>query len=205
MDSVFETRAVPRDLLPLPFPPVPEPLASRPSSRRSQQRISRQSAVESRVNEMVWSVNELYGEGQSFKGLRLSRAQFTALDRSRRVATEDTPVGLIPAPEAAFQDLLGSKGSNYMESTSVASYCLEKVSWPADAGRASLFQCLPYLFSLDVGEVNLRLRLSPEELAVWQGIEGKTRRYWDPALKGDNEVYLNFVKLRARGLVEFHT
>jgi len=183
-------RAVPRDLLPLPSPVASEPPALRPSGRRSQQRLSRQSAIDSRVREMVWSVNELYGEGQELKGVRPSHAQTTALDRFRRVATEDLPPGPIPAPEAAFQELLGSKGSSYMESTSVAPYCLEKVSWPADAGRASLLQCLPNLSSLDVAEVDLRLRLSPEELAVRQETEGKTRCYWDPALKGDKEVYL---------------
>ena len=157
-------RAVPRDLLLLPFPPASGSQASRPSGRRSQQRLSRQSAIEARVCEMVWSVNELYGEGQSFKGLRPSRAQTTALDRFRRVSTEDTPVGRIPAPEAAFRELLGSKGSNYMESTSVASYRLEKGSWPAEAGRASLIRCLCNLSSLDVAEVDRRLRLSPEGL-----------------------------------------
>ena len=38
-----------------------------------------------------------------------------------------------------------------------------------------------------------------------QEAEGKTRCYWDPALKGDKDVYLDFVKeLRARGMIEFH-
>jgi hypothetical protein len=201
-------RAVPRDLLPLPSL-LSEGSAALPRRcRRAEQKVARKAATVRRVNETIWSVNELYGRDHVFKGLRPSNAQFEALEHFERLVENDLPFAPPIPPEAALLELLGPKADVYANDTvtTVAPYRMEDVSWPDFAGRADLVQCLPPDTSPRAAEDISRLMLSPSDLKLRQESEGVSRVYWDTELKRNKQSYLNFVsQLFKRQMISFHT
>ena len=128
-------RAVPRDIFPLLGVTSLDGVGG--PSRKSQQRATRRTAVVQAADEVLWGLYALSGAGQHFVGLRPSVAQRSAVDRVLFACRDDVPGPDPLAPEAALQELLGSKASAYDAEglCSVAPYRREAVSWPTPGVR----------------------------------------------------------------------
>ena len=129
---VVMARAVPRDVFPLPSLPLP-PLTAR--SRKRRQVEEKQRANVRACSEDVWSLNALSGRGQDFEGLRTSAAQRHSLDFIGEACRRDAPARDAPAPEAALEELLGSKASvcDTGGLSNVAPFQRDVISWPRQA------------------------------------------------------------------------
>ena len=195
---------MPRDLLPLPCVDSVGRFCEH-GPRRSAQRLSRRRAVADRVNAAAWSPNELWGRGQVLQGLRPSEAQFKVLKRITHAIDVDPP----PAnqnSEAALRELLGAKVDAYSaETTNVAPFCLDLVSWPDQAGQAILSDCLPLPSSNHVAETSSAFLRQPSDLTTVQEQEGVPNMYWDRALVENKAAYVSFLnELVLRNMVTFH-
>ena len=196
-------RSVPRDLLPLPIPEGPPIGSVRHLSRPVAQRHCRLKAQHASLFECVWAFNFSYGQGQAMQGLRPSAAQEAAILNIRELVRGGTP---LLQPEAALSELLGAKATAYeaVEPSRVAPYSREAVSWPARAGRASLFECVPAAERLRVAEARKHLLLPPSSEPEHDD-RSRSRSYWDPALRHNPGEYHSFVRdLHPRGMIEFH-
>ena len=110
----------------------------------------------------------------------------------------------VETPQAAFNALLGSKASYSEDLNVTAPFRREDVSWPEQAGGASLVSSLPRADRECVTEARERLSLTPEELRARVEIEGKPRPHWDEVLREDEEAYVGFVEeLARRGMVSY--
>ena len=111
------SRAVPRDLFPLPKDDTVDSPLSRPLGRRTCQRISGDAAIRRRVNECVDAVNSLHGGNSVFEGLRPSEAQARAIQHITDSVFCDKPPDSIKgeSPQASFSAMLGFRASLYPE------------------------------------------------------------------------------------------
>ena len=74
VDGSFDImeRSVPRELLPLPPVTVTEVAGLGSRGRRLAQRVQRRKAADTTVNELVWALNELNGQGHFDSRRRLA-------------------------------------------------------------------------------------------------------------------------------------
>ena len=180
----------PREVFPLPRSgAVRSDFRAGIGSRRSRQRVGRRDAVDRRVDDLVWSLNELYHCG-SFGGPRTSQAQNKILSRLRDVVLDDTPpVGL--DPQAALRELLG-KEPGYSDgcSINVVPFCQADLSLPDCAGRACLVDCLPPHLRLPLTDpvTHLLTSSSSSSSSSPPPYFKKVRAYWDPVLRDDDSA-----------------
>ena len=168
------SRAVARDLLPLPPLSSAGTAALPVRSRRIVQRRARHRRALETANECIWSLNFLHGpslDGTSSE-VRPSEAQANSLSEILNVS-HDPDMGLDEeTPQAAYAALLGSKASYSEDLNVTAPFRREDVSWPEQAGGASLECSLPRADRVCVAEARERLSLIPEELRARVEIEG---------------------------------
>ena len=184
--------------------------------RASMQRFCRRTALSERTNEAIWSLNELYGEGQ-FDSCRPSEAQLYSLAGLESAVVADVPpADFRETPEASFHVMLGSKASVYPDDEgqlSMAALTPESViSWPASAGSACLDRCLPESHADYVRSVRTRLEKPAEVYKHDVAEEGLAGLHWDPLLKGNRSEYISsvrqlfsrrMVRLQRRRRIEF--
>ncbi len=194
------SRAVPRDLFPLPRDDAVVPPLSRSLGRHTCQRISGDAAIRRRVNECVDVVNSLHGGNLAFEGLRPSEAQARALQHITDSVFCDKPPESIKgeSPQASFSAMLGFRASLYPEDDggSVRMAPLRPdsdIAWPARAGSMRLIDALPSDTAEDVLNARSRLSRPSEEFKQLVHDEGKAGLYTDPLLRCDDDVYATFV------------
>ena len=133
-------RAVARDLLPLPQLSAAGTADLPVRSRRVVQRRARHRRALEAANECIWSLNFLHGsslDGTSFE-VRPSEAQVNPLCEILS-ASHDPDMALDEeTPQSAYAALLGSKASYSEDLNVTAPFRCEDVSWPEQAGGASM-------------------------------------------------------------------
>eukprot|EP00971_Amphidinium_carterae_P327064 6458224-Amphidinium_carterae.1 len=166
-----------RDLLPLP--PLSVSLdVFNGGGPRQLRRLRTQRAIIRSSNEVIWSINELGGVGD-FQHTLVSAAQ--------------------QRPQAALQELLGSKASLYDVQggpTNVAPIDLDLVTWPDKAGLVDLALSLPPEEAVVFNDLSLLFR-GPQELVTVQGVEGVPRSYLDPQLR-QGDTYVKLIRQMAK-------
>ena len=201
-------RAVPRELLPLPFVDEAKFCFSPAGGRRSAQRCARRRACARGTNELVAALNFLNGQGELEPWRRPSEAQRAVLSRLATVVQEDSPPSPPTDGQAALAELLANRASSYLDCgdvpSSVASYDPALVSRPESAGGVSLVEPLPEAERaiLTVGREQL---FRPVD--VYKG-EAETRcvfkAYWDERLRVGGPEYRDFVlELQRRNMISF--
>ena len=111
------------------------------------------------------------------------------------------PVGVV-APEAALQELLGSRASACTAGGPdvVAAFGHDSISWPRTAGVVDLASVLPEADRQDLTDVGGRLTLNSFDLDS----EEDDCIYWDQTLRKGGAPYEHFVRsLAERKMVVF--
>ena len=137
-------RPVPRDLFPLPSFDATPPAAGG-SSRSAAQARGRHRAITRTSNEIVFSLNELYGRGHQLDGCRPSHAQTSALRHVEQAAYRSMPRTSGVSSEAALREQLAAPVDSYeqAEPCTVMPYCYAEVSCPGSGGVMPLTSALP--------------------------------------------------------------
>ena len=170
-------------------------------SRSAQQRAARVNALDRSAGECAWALNFLYGAGQLSSTPKPSAAQEAVWSRIRSACQDEAPPPLAQTPEAALAELLGSRAVGYDANeapSNIASFDLDRISWPKSAGRASLKDCLPRV------DRDVLVEFAQSLDATKSKPRGRGRCYWDPALRGCSSQYLQFVsELKTRNMLNF--
>ena len=195
-----------RDVFPLPLINAPFPIECIHNSRNSRRRRNQKTHDVEVANEIVMSLNSLYGCSHVEASSELIGCQHAAHSHIlQRATTHVAPaLSLRKSPEEAYAALLG-QSAVYGDGGPLKAYVKGLVSLPESVAGS---QCVTSV--LDSGDQEIwldfcsRVMLSSQEYEEVLQEEGLAGLYTDPSLTNTQKVYGDFLKdLHKRGMIEF--